>query len=260
METIELQIEEQIIEVLKNSWHDHDETVLPPMFHGTDAALIGLTKAERDQLNAMCESIINPLVKLYEDNSIGMLKMDNRLFESRDSHGSSAWAYYFAKQRTENSSLYSYGDFYVTNEPNRAVGYSSEAWIFGETGWTTNRLIEGAKALGLDLPDDDAFRRAFQSFEIQKQKSKTPVVLMVINGSSSKLFLEGGTNIREDCDSPEEFSKKIQSIKDNMTSTSSYRYDIQSLEENQKIYLIKQDSFSNLECAWKNLSKLREKY
>ncbi len=258
MNTCELCTEEEILQVLKNSWHDNDETVLPPIFHGTDASLIGLTKAERDQLNAMCETIISFLIRLYEDNSINMSHMDNRLFESRDSYGSSATAYRIAKQRAEKSLLYNYGDFYVTNYPDRAIGYSQEAWIFGETGWTANRLIEGAKAVGLDYPDDETYRNAFQLFDILKQKSKTPVVLLIINGSSSELYTEGGTNIKDDCDSPEEFSGKIQSIKDSITLCASYRFDIHSLDENQEIYLIKQDNYNNLERAWKELSKLRK--
>ncbi len=28
--------EEEIIQSFENYWHDNDETVLPPMFHGTD--------------------------------------------------------------------------------------------------------------------------------------------------------------------------------------------------------------------------------
>lgn len=260
MKTIKLQNEEDLIELLAHNWNDNDDSLLPPMFHGTDVSLVGISKTEREQINNACEVIINACAKLYEDNSISLYNMDQRLFESRDRYGNSAWAYRFAKKRAQKSSLYSYGGFYVSNDPKRAIGYSREAWILGETGWTANRLVEGTKAIGLDLPNDDTFKKAFDIFKKRKQGSKAPVVLMVVNCSSSVLFMEDGEQYSDVYDSPEEFAKEIQSIKNHMFVTDSYRLGFQDIIESLQFFLIEQENYPDLLNAWNRYRKLRERY
>ncbi len=60
-----------------------------------------------------------------------------------------------AKARLSGSKRYNYSDFYISSDPSIAIGYSKEAWIYGETGQITNRLAEPINELGLLLPDDD---------------------------------------------------------------------------------------------------------
>lgn len=256
MITKELQTAEEILRILRDNWNDADETKLPPMFHGTDFSLVGASKAEREQLNDACEVIISDLVKLYEEHSISMLQMDDRLFQSRDSHGNSAWAYRFAKARAEKSTLYSYGDFYVSNHPQRAIGYSQEAWIFGETGWTANRLIEGANALKLDLPDNENFITAYHLLELRKQREKDPVVLLIANGNSSELYDELGHNLKEFW--KEEFPKEIRSIKNGMMSADSYRLDFRADDSALEFFVIKKSHYDELLSAWETLYKERK--
>ena len=192
MKTKKLQSVDEIFRVIEKNWNDNDNTMLPPMFHGTDASLISLAKSERDQLNTACETVIFELLKLFKANSIK--STDKRLMNSRDSYGNSSDAFIKAEGRLNKSPLYSYGDFYVTNNPQRAIGYSKEAWIYGETGWVANRLIEGSWALGLKLPDDTSFNYAMQLLDKRKQREKAPIVLMFINRTSSELRNEDGSS------------------------------------------------------------------
>ena len=256
MITHDLQTCEEILGILNENWHDHDETMLPPMFHGTDESLVNASAEERLLLNGACEVIIASLVTLLEENSISMMHMDDRLFQCRDSHGTSATAYRFAKARLENSALYSYGDFYVSNHPQRAIGFSQEAWIFGETGWVTNRLVEGTIALGLDLPDHDDFRNAFAMFESRKQREKKPAVLMVVNSDSSALFMESGENIKDMF--KEEFADEIQNIKEYLSTERSYRLNLPASERGITVNLIRKGNYLALLNAWKKFERQRK--
>ena len=256
MITKELQTTEEILSVLRNNWNDNDETKLPPMFHGTDFSLVSASKTERDRFYDACTVIISDLVKLYEEHSISMLHMDDRLFKCRDSYGNSAWAYRYAKERVEKSDLYSYGDFYVSNHPQRAIGYSQEAWIFGLTGWIANRLVEGATALELDLPDNESFITAYRLFELRKQREKDPAVLVVTNGNSLGLYDSLGHNLKEFW--KEEFPKKILSIKNSMLNQVSYRLDYQTDDSDLEFFVIKKSHYDELLSAWNTLYKERK--
>ena len=240
--------------VIEDSWHDRDETMLPPMFHGTDASLIDMSQEKRVELKNACETLITTLLMLYKANSISI--SDERLVESRDSYGCSSTAYYMAEAKVNKSPLYSYGDYYVTNNPERAFTYSQEAWIFGETGWIANRIIEGAIALGLDLPNDECFRKAFAIVETRKQKEKSPAVIMTINASSFDLFTEGGQNYRELY--AEDFSKEIQDMKSDMFSTSSFRLNIHQEKENVVFFLVRKANYSELLDVWKRSFRSKE--
>jgi hypothetical protein len=242
----ELKSEDEIYRTLMNCWHDYDDSKLPPLFHGTDASLVGLSKAERLQLNTDCELIIKTLYSLYKANSIKIT--DKRLIASRDSYGHSATAFVFAEARANKSPLYSYGEFYVTNNPSRAMGYSTEAWIYGETGWIANRLIEGAKAINLQLPDNDEFKTAVQTIDARKQKPKHPVILMVLNGCSTGLYRESGENYT---------SEEIQIIKSEVYTTRSFRLRILPPERDSLAFMICKENYGELLHAWEKASDER---
>lgn len=244
----ELRNRDEMYKTLINSWHDYDDSKLPPMFHGTDASLVGLSKAERLQLNSDCELIIKTLYSLYKANSIKIT--DKRLITSRDSYGHSATAFVFAEARANRSPLYSYGEFYVTNNPSRAIDYSAEAWIFGETGWIANRLIEGARAVNLQLPDNAEFNKALHTIEVRRQKPKQPVVLEIINGCSAGLYHESG-------EKPS--SEEIQNVKSEEYITRSFRLGILPPEQESMTFMICKENYGELLCAWEKASNERKK-
>lgn len=248
----ELQTEKEILEIFINNWNDNDETALPPLFHGTDSSLVDLSQAKRKQLNEACEIIIHDLLKLYKSNSISLT--DKRLVDCRDSYGRSSHAYYYAQARANNSSRYSYGDFYVTNSPARAIYYSLEAWIFGETGWVANRLVEGSKALGLDLPNNGVFQQAYALFEMRKQRMKNPEVLIVVNGNATELYTEDGDSFKEF--DQEELASEIHHLKNASSITDSYRLGIQLMDESSEIYRVNKDHYSELLKAWERRKEL----
>ncbi len=233
------QTEADFFNLIKTNWNDNDDTIMPPLFHGTDASLISASKHERARLNAACEIIINAILELYDANSISLY--DKRLYESRDSYGSTASALVHANGRIHNSPLYSYGDFYVTNDPYRAEGYSREAWICGETGWTANRLVEGSIALGLELPNDEDFKSAIELFNMRKQRIKEPIIIMLVNYSSSLLYTEAGGNITD---------WDVSAIKSSPPCTMSFRLNAQISRNGQTTYQIEKEYFPNLLKAW----------
>ena len=252
MLTKELKTKEEIFKVLEEARNSGNDDLLPAMFHGTDCSLIEIDTPERKRIGNACETIIELLVELYKANAVN--PSDERLYELRDSFGTSGLAYQTACLRKENNPHYRYGDFYVTNNPKRAIGYSGEAWIAGETGWTTNRLVEGTQALGLALPDNKTFNEAFALFSKRKQSEKSPAVLIVTGGKASALYTEGGTNIKED--SGGNFAKEIKGIKNNHLFADSYRLDIDGSE---KIFIIKEEHYPQLLGAWKEFSNSGKK-
>ncbi|MBQ3905769.1 MAG: hypothetical protein II743_03295 [Lachnospiraceae bacterium] len=252
--TRELKTKDEILEIFENSWHDGDMTRLPPMFHGTDASLVEITKSERDSLYQACDIIISRLFSLFKANSIS--DADERLQKSRDSYGRSSTAYRFAESRLKKSPFYSYGDYYVSNSPNRAIIYSKEAWICGETGWCANRLIEGANAVGLDLPDDAAFLDAFAKYNARKQREKEPVVIMVTNASSSDWYMETGYHYADM--QKERFEQVLMDLKNAFFMAESYRLGNVSEQNGQQFYMIKEDHFPDLLNAWNLFQKTRQ--
>ena len=214
----ELKKESDIARVLEKSWHDNDDFLLPPMFHGTDVSLINISGEERMRLNDSCETIIADLIKLYKANHINYT--NKRLIGCRDSHGHSATAMVMAEARINTSLLYSYGDFYVTNNPNRAISYSQEAWLYGETGWVAKRLIEGAVALGLPLPNSEQFKRALELLDTRRNMAKDPVVLMIENANSLDFWNEKGEKYKDLYQ--DYFSEAIQKLKSDVSTIRSY--------------------------------------
>ena len=241
-----LETTDEIYSVLLNSWYDNDDSKLPPMFHGTDASVVSLSKAERLQLKSDCDLVIKTLYSQYRANGIKIT--DKRLIASRDSYGHSATALVFAEARVNGKPLYSYDEFYVTNNPNRAIGYSKEAWIYGESGWIANRLIEGARAVNIQLPNDNDFTRAVGIIDKRKQKPKQPVILMIINGCSLELFRESGENYKSIFQ--DQFSEEIQNIKSEVTVTRSFRLRNLSPKKDSLTYMIRKENYGELLLAW----------
>ena len=69
-EFCELMDGQKMARIIKDCWHYQDYSILPPLFHGTDASLLCMSKVERDQLNAACEVVINAVFGLFRENAI----------------------------------------------------------------------------------------------------------------------------------------------------------------------------------------------
>ena len=244
MSIVELKDEKSIATTIKECWHDNDDSIMPPLFHGTDASLIGISQTERECLNKACEIVIHSLCKLFVDNSVSIT--DKRLINSKDDHGNSANAYVYAQARINKSALYSYDDFYVTNNPSRAVDYSKHAYIYGETGWIANRLVIGAGEIGIDLPQDDDFLNAIEVINQKKIMERKPIILMVANIHTSDCFRENGVAIGADF---EEISFWMKALK-HRTITQSFRIKKQCELNDLSLYIIQEDDFAKMINLW----------
>ena len=249
MSYVELQTKEEIAKIISEHLNTQDAERIPPVFHGTDASLLEMNKEERDRINSACEIIINSVfeeIKQYATNQEFPLFLEdsitNSLLASSDSYGNSYEAYSFAMNRRNDCDLYQYGDFYVTNHPSRAIGYSREAWIYGETGWIANRLFEGAKNAGIKMPENPEFQGAFKIFEERKQMPKNPVVIVLVDGASSALFEENGR--RMDGEIMGLFKKYYY------MDMASYRFDITQDKELKK-YLVRANYYDELINAFR---------
>lgn len=227
---------------LINEYEQSNQT-MPILFHGTDESVIDLSDTERESINKACEIIIFTLFKILKTKSIGFT--DPRLLKSKDSHGDSSYAYVCAESRFNSSSLYSYGDFYSTNNLPRAIRFSDQAWIYGETGWVANRLVEASEEIGLTFPDDEQFIQAYNLFNQRKQRRKSPVVLMLLNCPIRYCQTEKGAPIND------ELGKAIldKRIAMNFRVSSKCLYDFPA------IYLIKNKYYNDLITTWNEYVK-----
>ncbi|SEP84588.1 hypothetical protein SAMN02910289_00663 [Lachnospiraceae bacterium RM5] len=231
----ELRCAEDIYSLLTTNWYKDDMSMLPPMFHGTDLQIWNKSKEERNEIKAACDVIIKYLYEEFKEHRISI--NDERLSNLRDSRGTSAYAYATANARNNNVGLYSYDAFYVTNDPKRAALYSYESWICGESGWYANRMIEGARVLGISIPSSTEFDNALEIFEDQKRYLKEPVVIVLTSRDAGMLLSEKGS----DC------GWMIGSIKDK-SITHSFRLIDDRLNENA--YIVKEDHFDELVEEW----------
>lgn len=249
-----LQTKEEIQHTICEHWFEHDDTKLPPLFHGTDSSLIGISKQDREQINYACEKIIFDIYALLKSEGISII--DKRLMNSRDSYSTSADAYAAAGGRVNNSPLYRYGDFYVTNDPQIAVGYSKEAWILGETGRVANRLVEGAEAVGIELPREDEFINAIKLFDERKSLKKNPVVLMITDCDSSEIYSLGGENIKKRDET--DFLGFIHGLKE-LTSMYSYQLSRKTLEKDATFFMVEAKHYTELINAWREYENLNRR-
>lgn len=254
----ELRTEEEILTVLKDHFHKEDLMKAPPLYHGTDESVVALTRKEREDINKACEtvmySVLDQIIKRQEVNfdnpeypSIDMRSpMYTAFVQSIDNYGSSYEAYYFALRRRNDEPKFQYGDFYVSTWADRAMGYSREAWIYGETGWIANRLVEGAKEVGIALPTDPEFIEAYKIFDERKQRKKSPVVLIITDCDISRVFTEVGTEL----DIYDRERLKSPGVGD------SYRLSYPE-KNTDGIYMVKEEHYPELKKAWSKKSLLR---
>lgn len=249
MKYTELHCRDDIFKVLNNHWHMNDDSVLPPMFHGTDSSLIDISEKDRKIINEACEIIIKTVYKLFRESSISIT--NHNLIEVKNSYTSAADYYAKAGGRINDNPLYRYGDFYVTNDPSVASGYSKEAWILGETGATANMLIEGAYKLGFDLPNNEAFISAYEILQKRKLRPKAPVILVVTDCLYSELYTMGGIKILNDGN--EYYPNLINELKSKGTRYS-YRIGRSSLEKDAVVYLVKPNQYQDLIDIYESIS------
>lgn len=248
MKYSELNNEDNITDILLEHWHMDDDSLLPPMFHGTDYSLIGLTKQERERINCSCEYIINSLFNMLRENSVDV--PNETLSSIVSEHDNAADAFINARERLRKNLQYRYGDLYVTSDPYRAAGYSKEAWIFGETGETANMLVKGTIALGFDLPKNEGFIKAYSVLEERRKMPKDPVVLMITDCSYSGLYSVGGENIK--ANEKLYLPNGIKYLKRNR-DVDSFILDEKTLN-NAGLYVIKQKLYGNLINTYENIS------
>ena len=235
----ELHSEEDILKAMKEHWHADDNSLLPPMFHGTDYSLIDLSSGDRVVINEACVLIIESIYKLFRDRNISIYG-NKTLMNVKDSYGSAQDAYIKAGGRVNNNALYEYGDFYVTNNPQRAEGYSREAWILGETGWVANLLLKGACSLGIELPSDAEFVNAYRIIDNRRNRIKNPTIIVVTDCKYSELYSEQGEQFNDD------FEMNILKDDCHKGYRCSYRLGKNTLEKDAVNYVVRKELITDL--------------
>jgi len=246
---IELKTEEEIRNLIKLHWNADNDAFLSPMFHGTDASMLSLLPQEREQIEAACDVVITALVKLFKDNSISIT--DKRLMGSYDERSNSGDALAKAQGRVNNSSLYNYDYFFVTNHPSRAIHYSKQSWICGESGWVANRLLETAQEIKMVLPNDDRFNRSLNVLNMRKQLQDDPMVMILVDVDSSGVCLENGVELKSDSDT-DKLAVKISFVK-SRNKICSIRLGKTALENVKNVYVVKKSNYNELMRAWEGL-------
>lgn len=248
----ELKTEEEIRHVISSHWHADNDAFLPPVFHGTDASIFTILPQERKQIEEACDVLISFLVQLYAENSI--VPYDKRLVNSRDERGNTGDALVKAQGRMNNSPLFSYEHFCVTNHPRRAIGYSQQSWICGETGWIAYRLLETAKDIGLVFPDNYQFNRSMDLINQRKLVADDPMVLILVDVDSLGICLESGTELKPNSNTDKLFHK-ISDIK-NCNNIHSLRLGKNILENVDCVYAVKKLNYDKLLNAWNEMKHL----
>lgn len=248
MEYVILDSEEKIQQVLTDHMNMYNDPLFSPLFHGTDLSLLFLDDSERSELNAACETIIRYMFSAYKENEITLT--DSRLMRSRDEYGDSSSAYQKAESRLKNSRIYRFGDLFLSSHPGKAINFSKIAWIYGVTGWMAYRLVEGAKALGIKLPDTKEFSGSYELVLDRMEMLKTPVTLIFPDFPISKIIVEG-----EDApiDREKDFALKI---KQHGLSDSFYVKDKRFIN---KAFVIDDSHYDNLVSIWTNIQQQSHK-
>lgn len=245
----ELKTKDEILNIVSSHWHADNDAVLSPMFHGTDASMLYIMPQEREQIEVACGVIITALVQLYKDNSLGIT--DKRLMSSCDERSNSGDALVKAQGRVNKSRFYNYDYFCVTNHPLRAIDYSKQSWICGESGWVANRLLETAKDLDLVLPDDDQFNQSLCLLNNRKRLRDDPLVLVLVDVDSFGVCLEDGTQLKRDSDA-DKHAFKISDVKCH-DDVFSLRIEKDFLENIENLYAVRKSNYDELINAWESL-------
>jgi len=246
----ELKTEEEIQSIISLHWHADNDAFLSPVFHGTDALLFCITPKERTEIEEACDVIITSLVRVFMDNAISF--NDKRLKESIDERGDARGALVKAQGRINKSGFYNYEYFFVSNNPQRAISYSNQAWIYGESGWVANRLLEAARTIDLDLPDNDLFNRSMYLINKRKQLKDDPMVLMLVDVDSAGVCLENGVEIKPNSDT-DRFSFTLSDIKKHSVEIS-LRLKKTILESVDCVYAVKRSNYDKLMDAWNRMN------
>ena len=84
-----------------------------------------------------------------------------------------------ADARGNDVGFYDYDDTYLTFNPIKAIRYAKRSFVFGETGYVTYWLRQGALKFGFELPNmTEEEQNAEQLFCRYQNNPDNPVVLM----------------------------------------------------------------------------------
>lgn len=195
LEIIELKTKDEIINAIMPYYKEENADFwFAPMYHGTDYSLVNISDSDRKAINDCCERI---MYKLYDFCIEHGIDKDKRIYTIKNSYGSMGSALLFAKLRKNEAGQYRYGEFYITDGLPRAIGYSKEAWILGETGWIANTLYDGTLAINGSIPDGFISEQDNRLFLERKSKEKDPVILVFVKLLKEEVLLDDGREVED---------------------------------------------------------------
>ena len=195
LEIIELKKKDEIINAIMPYYKEENADFwFAPMYHGTDYSLVNISDSDRKAINDCCERI---MYKLYDFCIEHGIDKDKRIYTIKNNYGSMGSALLFAKLRKNEADQYRYGEFYITDGLPRAISYSKEAWILGETGWIANTLYDGIIAINGFIPNGIISEKDNHLFLERKNKEKNPVVLVFIKIPKDEVLMDNGKEIED---------------------------------------------------------------
>ena len=191
------------------------ERLAPPLFHGTDRAVLEMDVQERSRYLSACKLIIASLVPVYlehrfytESSSQAELVLnrserrrctdlvgEDLIRKIMDAFGAGDMA-------LRGVSLYEHGALFLTSDPGKAENYAKRAFICGETGYSAYWLYRGARWFGYEMPHVEGWDAAVGLVEEACARGPEPVVVMLTGVGREDLLWENGEKVEEDSLNP----------------------------------------------------------
>ena len=185
------------------------------LYHGTDARLIYMSDAEREDYFALVDRAIDslwPYLREYNENIPRIINFPD------GSKGTSSWRriesmkqqfinagnadfYYFISKRISEIALwkngaerYQYSSFYVTCSRTKARQYARDSFAGGEHGLNAYALILAAEHLKPSgwHPSEEVTKAIRAIKDFADARNRRPVIVSIENARPEDLLLEDG--------------------------------------------------------------------
>ena len=171
--------------------------IFESIYHGTDARILAMTAEEKEQWKKVCIELANTLRPYFPE--VYYLEIFKKRFEDggREDIFWNLWDAITRHDAMKNGNKqYQYGEIYLTNSFDMANSYAYGSFAFGEVGLNAYRMLEAAKFLGFEFPQNT--RGSFLSDRLRTfaHDSPQPVVLTFHNIPCDNLLFDDGMELK----------------------------------------------------------------
>ena len=155
-----------------------------PLFHGTRRYALQVADSDRERFSAACKQVLS-FAHVYFNNG----KID---WDKLKAYYNSSNNYYFLSTVVHqyNSTLFEYGDFYLTTSYKSAIGFAYN--VGGEAGAWAYAQLKGFADWSVELDEDTKAAAAFVKQEYIKYQDSEKVILVYYGVSFDDLRTERG--------------------------------------------------------------------